>query len=303
MLALVILLVARPVVDVRRGPGRARAAARARRALGGRPARRGARRARHLPGHRGRARAASASSTPCSSPSCSRRSCRARRSSRWRGASARRPPSRRCRGRWPRRGRSAGSGAEVLEHAVRAGDAIAGGACATSALPREAVVNVIVRGNEAIPPRGSTHPARRRPPARPAAPGDRGGGARARRPLDGRPRRPAAAPAPGDRPLARLLRAAAARPGAVEGDLARPAKVAGHGVVRAAAHPPRRCPARSSSSTTAATRSRARSSRSARARACAAGPSAGCASCTPTTTRRAWLQNVNGALATDLPRR
>jgi cell volume regulation protein A len=47
-------------------------------------------------------------------------------------------------------------GAEVLEYPIAAGDAIAGAAVRDLGLPRDAVVNVIVRGDEAIPPRGST---------------------------------------------------------------------------------------------------------------------------------------------------
>jgi len=47
-------------------------------------------------------------------------------------------------------------GAEVLEIPVRADDAIAGLRVRDLELPREAVVNVIVRGDEAIPPRGAT---------------------------------------------------------------------------------------------------------------------------------------------------
>jgi potassium/hydrogen antiporter len=47
-------------------------------------------------------------------------------------------------------------GAEVLEFPIGAGDAIAGARVRDLGLPREAVVNVIVRGDEAIPPRGST---------------------------------------------------------------------------------------------------------------------------------------------------
>jgi cell volume regulation protein A len=47
-------------------------------------------------------------------------------------------------------------GAEVLEYPVAATDAIAGARVRDLGLPREAVVNVIVRGNEAIPPRGAT---------------------------------------------------------------------------------------------------------------------------------------------------
>jgi potassium/hydrogen antiporter len=47
-------------------------------------------------------------------------------------------------------------GAEVLEFPIGPGDAIAGHRVRDLGLPREAVVNVIVRGDEAIPPRGST---------------------------------------------------------------------------------------------------------------------------------------------------
>jgi cell volume regulation protein A len=47
-------------------------------------------------------------------------------------------------------------GAEVLEFPVVAGDAIVGLAVRDLGLPREAVINVIVRDEQAIPPRGST---------------------------------------------------------------------------------------------------------------------------------------------------
>jgi cell volume regulation protein A len=47
-------------------------------------------------------------------------------------------------------------GAEVLEYPIAPGDAIAGAAVRDLGLPRDAVVNVIVRGDQAIPPRGST---------------------------------------------------------------------------------------------------------------------------------------------------
>jgi cell volume regulation protein A len=47
-------------------------------------------------------------------------------------------------------------GAEVVEYAVGEGDAIAGMRIRELGLPRDAIVNVIVRGSEAIPPRGST---------------------------------------------------------------------------------------------------------------------------------------------------
>jgi potassium/hydrogen antiporter len=49
-----------------------------------------------------------------------------------------------------------GLGAEVVEFPVREDDAIAGAAVRDLGLPRDALLNVIVRGDEAIPPRGST---------------------------------------------------------------------------------------------------------------------------------------------------
>jgi cell volume regulation protein A len=47
-------------------------------------------------------------------------------------------------------------GAEILEYPIREDDAIVGARVRDLGLPRNAVVNVIVRGDEAIPPRGST---------------------------------------------------------------------------------------------------------------------------------------------------
>jgi cell volume regulation protein A len=47
-------------------------------------------------------------------------------------------------------------GAEVIEHVVRAGDAIDGARVRQLGLPRDALVNIVVRGEQAIPPRGST---------------------------------------------------------------------------------------------------------------------------------------------------
>jgi cell volume regulation protein A len=47
-------------------------------------------------------------------------------------------------------------GAEVVEHVVRPGDAAAGRRVRELGLPREALLNLILRGDEAIPPRGST---------------------------------------------------------------------------------------------------------------------------------------------------
>jgi cell volume regulation protein A len=49
-----------------------------------------------------------------------------------------------------------GLGAEVVEYPVAAQDAIVGLAVRDLELPREALVNVVVRGDNAIPPRGST---------------------------------------------------------------------------------------------------------------------------------------------------
>lgn len=50
-------------------------------------------------------------------------------------------------------------GAEVLEYAVAEDDAIVGARVRELGLPREALVTVIVRGRQAIPPRGSTRVA------------------------------------------------------------------------------------------------------------------------------------------------
>ena len=47
-------------------------------------------------------------------------------------------------------------GAEVLEFHVHGDDAVAGLRIRELGLPRDALVNVIVRGDEALPPRGST---------------------------------------------------------------------------------------------------------------------------------------------------
>ena len=51
---------------------------------------------------------------------------------------------------------ASGLGAEVVEFPIVAGDAIVGFAVRDLGLPRDALVNVIVRGGRAIPPRGST---------------------------------------------------------------------------------------------------------------------------------------------------
>ncbi|MDX6699713.1 MAG: potassium/hydrogen antiporter [Solirubrobacteraceae bacterium] len=47
-------------------------------------------------------------------------------------------------------------GAEVLEHEIREGDAAVGSRVRELGLPRDAVVNLIVRDEQAVPPRGST---------------------------------------------------------------------------------------------------------------------------------------------------
>ena len=47
-------------------------------------------------------------------------------------------------------------GAEVIEHLVRPEDAIVGARVRQLGLPRDALVNIVVRGEQAIPPRGST---------------------------------------------------------------------------------------------------------------------------------------------------
>ncbi len=47
-------------------------------------------------------------------------------------------------------------GAEVIQFPVRAGDAVVGHPVRELGLPREALLNVVVRGERAIPPRGST---------------------------------------------------------------------------------------------------------------------------------------------------
>jgi cell volume regulation protein A len=47
-------------------------------------------------------------------------------------------------------------GAEVIEHLVKPADAIVGARVRQLGLPRDALVNIVVRGDQAIPPRGST---------------------------------------------------------------------------------------------------------------------------------------------------
>ena len=60
-------------------------------------------------------------------------------------------------------------GADLLEYVVHEGDAVAGRAVRELDLPRDTLVVVVVRDDEAIPPRGSTVLRPRRPPLRPGA--------------------------------------------------------------------------------------------------------------------------------------
>ena len=122
-------------------------------------------------------------------------------------------------------------GAEVLEYPVAEDDAIAGAPVRDLGLPRDAVVNVIVRGDEAIPPRGSTR----------LLAGDelhllvRSELAGELRPLMRRWREGPIGPPPRPRPLPRgaatVLSVRPYREGMVDGDLARPRAVGGEPVV------------------------------------------------------------------------
>jgi potassium/hydrogen antiporter len=122
-------------------------------------------------------------------------------------------------------------GAEVLEFPIGSSDAIAGARVRDLGLPREAVVNVIVRGNEAIPPRGSTR----------LLAGDelhllvRAELAGELQPLMRRWREGPIGPPPRPRPLPRgaatVLSVRPYREGMIEGSLARPEAVGGEPVV------------------------------------------------------------------------
>ena len=167
-----------------------------------------------FPVHRERARQPRALQHRLLRRAASRRCCRARRSSRWRarlGVTTSEPalPRPLAEGGTIRR-----LGAEVLEYPIAADDAIVGHRVRDLGLPRDAVVNVIVRDDQAIPPRGSTR----------LRAGDRlhvldppGGRARALRhprPLARRPDRPPAAPARrAARPRGGLLHRRLARAG------------------------------------------------------------------------------------------
>ena len=123
--------------------------------LGG-PARRGAGRAGHVPGAERGLGQPRASSTSCSSPCSCRRCCRgptfealARRLGVTTNEAAVPTPL-------AESGTMRSLGAEIVEFAVRAGDAVVGARVRELGLPRDALLNVIVRGEQAIPPRGST---------------------------------------------------------------------------------------------------------------------------------------------------
>ena len=66
------------------------------------------------------------------------------------------PAARPCRSPLAETGTIRSLGAEVIEYPVAPGDAAAGARVRDLGLPRDALVNVIVRGDRALPPRGST---------------------------------------------------------------------------------------------------------------------------------------------------
>ena len=96
------------------------------------------------------------SSTSCSSPCWSPRCCRARRSSGSRRGSGSRRTRRRIPTPFTDPTTARRMGAEIAEFPVAASDAVAGRLVRELGLPREALLNVIIRGEQAIPPRGST---------------------------------------------------------------------------------------------------------------------------------------------------
>ena len=304
VLALVLVFVSRPVavaiVD------RCRRASRGASALvlsARRAARRRARRARHLPGHRRGRAAARSSSTSSSSRCCSRRSSRAttfeplargaRRDDQRAGAAAPAGRGGDDQARWGRRSSSTRSPED---------DAVVGARVRDLGLPREAVVNVIVRDDEAIPPRGSTvlragdrlHVLLRSELSRDvhrhrralAQGADRAAAAAARGGMQGRP--------------PTFTRGAVRARSPLNGDAAHPSAVAGDRGGRPAARAPRRARRARRPRRRALRDGRpARGGRRAPA-AVGAGRRAGCGACRPTTAERAWLQNVVGALAADM---
>ena len=283
------------------GAGRPRAAAERVVLVGRRPARGGARRARDVPGHRRRP----------GEPRLLRRRVlrraaldrRAGPGDRAAGAAPRRDvvragaPAAAGRGGDDPRARGGGPRAHGPARATRS----PGGACATSALPREAVVNVIVRANEAIPPRGSTilragdrlHVLLRQETA-----------------VEVRGLVDRWTVGPSDRRRARAGRSAA-RPSSPCGRCARAPwratsrgrrRSAGHEVVVAAAHPPRRA-GRARRARRRPLRRHGPAHRDRQSRESLRGWSERrLRQLDPDDDETAWLQNVNGALATDLAR-
>ena len=187
-------------------------------------------------------------------------------------------------------------GAEILEYPIAADDAIVGHRVRDLGLPRDAVVNVIVRDDQAIPPRGTTRSARRRPPPRPDPPGERARALRHPRPLALRPDRP---------PAAAARRAARPRGGVLHRRLARAGR-------RRRAPDGGRRPrviehCASAATSRAACGARGRPLRGHRARCMRWGRAAAVSDWARRRMRqaeadeRAWLQTVIGALAADLP--
>ena len=133
--------------------------------LGG-PARRRPDRARRPSCSRPTSSEARRSSTPSSSSSSSRRSSRERRSSGSRERLRVVSPAPRTTAA-AARGRARSARSSSIDFDVAADHAIAGAAVRELGLPRTALVAVVARGDETIPPRGSTVIRARRPPVRP----------------------------------------------------------------------------------------------------------------------------------------
>ena len=158
LLALVVVFVARPLATaLAHGRERLRTCAR-RRSSAGRAC------AAPCPSCSPSSRASRASSrrpvtssTSSSSPCSCRRCCRARRSSRVaRRLGVTSGRAERCRRGSSRSARVRELGGDVVEHVIRPGDAAAGARLRELGLPRDALVSLIVRGDEALLPRGST---------------------------------------------------------------------------------------------------------------------------------------------------
>ena len=163
-LALLLMLIARPVVGLGVDRLQRLHAPRAAAARLGRPARRGADRARDVRALLGRAAQGARSSTRSSSSSSSRRSCRARRSNGSRAGSACSRPAPPVHEAPLEVGPL--SKLDLVDFAVAGDHAIDGSAVRELGLPRTALIAVIDRGDDTIPPRGSTVVAGRRPALR-----------------------------------------------------------------------------------------------------------------------------------------